>query len=117
MLDGPSSLASSDPTVNLRLTSLRTALLCLGFVVLWGGDCVRGEETDIFAAPIVGGAAEWVVLVNDRVGWRPFAEAGFLGSSTVVGNIEAGHIWSGHSAFARPRRQRTVLPFTRIPLR
>lgn len=102
MLDGPSSLASSESAVNLLLTFLRTALLCLGLAVLCGGDCARGEETDIFAAPIVGGAAQWVVLVNDRVGWRPFAEAGFLGSSTVVGNIEAGHVWSGHSAFARP---------------
>lgn len=102
MLDGPSSLASSESAVNLLLTFLRTALLCLGLAVLCGGDCARGEETDIFAAPIVGGAAQWVVLVNDRVGWRPFAEAGFLGSSTVVGNIEAGHVWSGHSVFARP---------------
>lgn len=57
---------------------------------------------DFYAAPIVGGTPQWVTFVNDLVGWRPYAEAGFLGSSTVVGNIEAGHIWSGHEAFRRP---------------
>ncbi len=42
------------------------------------------------------------MFANDVVGWRPFANAGFLGSSTVIGNVEAGHIWSGHEAFVRP---------------
>ena len=56
---------------------------------------------DFFAAPFVNGAPQWVTFVNDLVGWRPYAEAGFLGSSTVVGNIEAGHIWTGHEVFAR----------------
>ena len=42
-----------------------------------------------------------MTFVNDLVGWRPYAEAGFLGSSTVVGNIEAGHIWTGHEVFVR----------------
>jgi autotransporter-associated beta strand protein len=73
------------------------------FFVLWWPVKGAGEEAgpDFYAAPFVGGQAQWVVFVNDLVGWRPFAEAGFLGSSTVVGNIEAGHIWTGHEAFAR----------------
>jgi len=58
-------------------------------------------QSDFFAAPFVGGAPQWVTFVNDLVGWRPYANAGFLGSSTVVGNIEAGHIWTGHEVFAR----------------
>lgn len=63
-----------------------------------------GAETvrpDFFVAPFVGGSPQWVTFVNDLVGWRPYAEAGFLGSSTVVGNIEAGHIWTGHEVFIR----------------
>lgn len=56
---------------------------------------------DFFAAPFVDGSPQWVTFVNDLVGWRPYAEAGFLGSSTVVGNIEAGHIWTGHDVFVR----------------
>jgi len=56
---------------------------------------------DFFAAPFVGDEPQWVTFVNDLVGWRPYAEAGFLGSSTVVGNIEAGHIWTGHEVFVR----------------
>lgn len=56
---------------------------------------------DFYAAPIVGGTPQWVTFVNDLVGWRPYGEAGFLGSSTVVGNIEAGHIWTGHEVFVR----------------
>jgi len=80
---------------------------------LWSGLCLlvalmmplragaAASESDFFAAPFVGGEPVWVSFANDRVGWRPLAEAGFLGSSTVVGNIEAGHIWTGHEVFAR----------------
>lgn len=59
------------------------------------------SRSDFFAAPFVDGSPQWVTFVNDLVGWRPYAEAGFLGSSTVVGNIEAGHIWTGHEVFVR----------------
>lgn len=69
----------------------------------WPVHAVSSVATnDVFAAPFVGGSPQWVKFVNDSVGWRPYAEAGFLGSSTVVGNIEAGHIWSGHEVFQRP---------------
>ena len=57
---------------------------------------------DFYAAPFVGGSPQWVSFVNDLVGWRPYANAGFLGSSTAVGNIEAGNIWTGHEVFRRP---------------
>ena len=56
---------------------------------------------NVYAAPFVDGSPQWVSFVNDLVGWRPYADAGFLGSSTVVGNVEAGHIWTGHEVFAR----------------
>ncbi len=44
-------------------------------------------------------------FVNSFVGWDWFAESGFLGASTVIGNIEAGHVWSGHEVFLRPDGQ------------
>lgn len=78
----------------------------LAFGVCWCGLIFRGlaetAENDFFAAPIVGGSAEWVIFANERVGWQAFADAGFLGSSTVVANVEAGHIWFGHEVFNRP---------------
>lgn len=38
-------------------------------------------------------------FVNPFVGWDVFAQAGFLGQSTVIANIEAGHVWYGHEVF------------------
>jgi len=39
-------------------------------------------------------------FVNSVVGWNLFFPD-FLGSSTVIGNVEPGHIWAGHEAFNR----------------
>lgn len=77
-------------------------LLLLGGAVCTPRAAAEAERSDVFAAPVVDGSPLWVKFVNDLTGWRPYAEAGFLGSSTVVGNIEAGHIWSGHEVFRRP---------------
>lgn len=41
------------------------------------------------------------MFVNSVVGWDLFFNSGFLGASTVIGNVEAGHIWTGHEAFDR----------------
>jgi len=83
----------------------RGLLLVLSLAAVFLCGATAGAEpgtNDVFAAPFVGGSPQWVKFVNDAVGWRPYAEAGFLGSSTVVGNVEAGHIWSGHEVFRRP---------------
>lgn len=40
-------------------------------------------------------------FVNSVVGWNLFYNSGFLGGSTVIGNVEGGHIWTGHEAFDR----------------
>lgn len=40
-------------------------------------------------------------FMNSQTGWDLFYNSGFLGGSTVIGNIEAGHIWTGHEAFNR----------------
>ncbi|MFM7374799.1 MAG: S8 family peptidase, partial [Chthoniobacterales bacterium] len=79
-----------------------TAVLFLTAVLLCPAKVVAQLGTNaVFAAPFVGGSPQWVSFVNDFVGWRPYANAGFLGSSTVVGNIEGGNIWTGHEAFVR----------------
>ncbi len=77
-------------------------VVALAICLLTGSGLADSGTNQFFAAPIVDGSAEWVVFVNDVVGWRPFADAGFFGSSTVIGNVEAGHIWTGHEAFIRP---------------
>lgn len=40
-------------------------------------------------------------FVNDAVGAGIFYDSGFLGGSTVIGNIEAGFIWGDHEVFDR----------------
>jgi hypothetical protein len=40
-------------------------------------------------------------FVNSVIGWDRFFENGFTGASTVIGNLEAGTIWTGHDVFQR----------------
>ena len=81
---------------------LRWIALSVWWCGVTTGAWAIDPEVDFYAAPIDGGMAQWVALANERVGWQPLAEAGFLGSSTVVANVEAGHIWFGHEVFIRP---------------
>ena len=48
--------------------------------------------------PVSGGDFRFV---NDLVGGGIFYNNGFLGGSTIIGNIEAGHVWGGHEVFNR----------------
>ena len=48
--------------------------------------------------PVSGGDFQFV---NELVGGSIFYRNGFLGGSTIIGNIEAGHIWDGHEVFNR----------------
>jgi len=48
--------------------------------------------------PMTGGNFQFV---NDLVGGGIFYGSGFLGGSTIIGNVEAGHIWGGHAVFDR----------------
>jgi hypothetical protein len=41
------------------------------------------------------------VFINDVVGARIFYDRGIFGDSTVIANVEAGHIWDGHEVFDR----------------
>ncbi|MEY5012847.1 MAG: hypothetical protein RLY69_562 [Verrucomicrobiota bacterium] len=62
---------------------------------------VDDPKTSIFSAPYVNGAFESIDFVNSVVGWDTFFNAGFRGQSTVIGNIEGGHVWNGHEVFVR----------------
>jgi len=58
-------------------------------------------ESLIFSGNYQNGAFESLTFVNSVVGWDGFFNAGFRGGSTVIGNIEAGHVWFGHEVFNR----------------
>ncbi len=38
---------------------------------------------------------------NEQVGTELFYSLGYRGQSTVIANVEAGHVWSGHEVFDR----------------
>jgi hypothetical protein len=48
--------------------------------------------------PVAGGNFQFV---NELVGGSIFYSNGFLGGSTIIGNIEAGHVWGDHEVFNR----------------
>ncbi|MCB1133352.1 MAG: S8 family serine peptidase, partial [Verrucomicrobiae bacterium] len=58
-------------------------------------------ESLIYSGNHENGVFESLDFVNSVTGWDLFFNSGFRGGSTVVGNIEAGHVWSGHEAFVR----------------
>ncbi len=47
-------------------------------------------------------ASQPPTFLNAVTGWQDFFEAGYLGASTTIGNVEAGGIWYGHEVFQRP---------------
>lgn len=57
--------------------------------------------TDIISGRYTSGSYESQTFVNNVLGWQAFYDAGFTGSSTIIANIEAGHIWGGHNVFQR----------------
>ena len=63
---------------------------------------VENPESLIYSGNHQNGAFDSLTFVNSVVGWDLFFNSGFRGASTVIGNIEAGHVWSGHEAFVRP---------------
>jgi hypothetical protein len=56
----------------------------------------------IFSGNYQNGQFESLTFVNPVMGWDLFFNNGFLGQSTAIGNIEAGHVWFGHEVFLRP---------------
>lgn len=65
-----------------------------------GGDA----ENLIFSGevdPVQGRFITGPTFVNDVLGWGDYFNAGYRGASTVIGNVEAGHVWFGHEVFNR----------------
>ena len=48
--------------------------------------------------PVTGGNFQFV---NELGGGSIFYSSGFLGESTIIGNVEAGFVWGGHEVFNR----------------
>lgn len=70
--------------------------------------CAAQQEVSAFRAGSLVLAGNWdgqsidsVEFVNDLVGAMPFYNAGYFGAATIIGNIEAGHVWGGHEVFDR----------------
>ena len=75
------------------------------FIVLSGAPWAAGQVQPgslIYSGKFENGAFESLTFVNSVVGWDRLFNAGFRGGSTVIGNVEAGHIWFGHEVFNRP---------------
>ncbi len=84
-----------------RLRSLLAAALCLSSAPLCAPAQSSAAQGDLIAGRYSGTAFESTTLVNETVGALPFYNSQYFGATTVIGNIEAGHIWSGHEVFDR----------------
>ena len=70
-------------------------------------------QSQFYSGNYENGAFDSLTFVNPVVGWELFFNAGFLGGSTVIGNIEGGHIWFDHEVFTRsPETQGGLLTIT-----
>ncbi len=76
-----------------------SVLLCLSV-------CLTSAQTNpgslIYSGDFQNGQLYNATFVNSVVGWDLFFQSGFLGGSTVIANVEAGQVWSGHEVFVRP---------------
>ena len=82
------------------MNALTRSVLCLAMASM----AVRGEDEPkslIYSGFYQNGAFDSLTFVNEVVGWNTFFNAGYRGASTVIGNIEAGHVWAGHEVFVR----------------
>lgn len=83
------------PTIALVVATLFATVAAIGG---------RSDAAETFArGAFVSGPypAGPFTFVNDAVGAGIFYNSGFFGSSTVVGNIEAGYVWDAHEVFDR----------------
>ena len=84
-------------------------VLCAGALVAFAGGGARAWDAPATYVPrglIVSGSypgtvQDPLVFVNDAVGAGIFYDSGLYGSRSVIGNVEAGHIWGGHDVFSR----------------
>jgi hypothetical protein len=80
---------------------LRGLSVSVALLVLSAPARALEAQSDIISAPYTNDAFGAVQIVNDVVGARTFYDAGYFGQRTIIANVEAGHVWSGHEVFAR----------------
>ena len=79
-------------------------IICSTLCLAVASVAVRSAEEPvslIYSGVYENGAFNNLDFVNSVVGWDIFFNAGYRGASTVIANIEAGHVWAGHEVFVR----------------
>ncbi|MDP3850047.1 MAG: S8 family serine peptidase [Luteolibacter sp.] len=82
----------------MKTLSRVAAISCVGAALALGQI---EPKSLIYSGNYQDGAFESLTFVNSVVGWDLFFSNGFRGGSTVIGNVEGGHIWYDHEAFIR----------------
>lgn len=80
---------------------LKTAIILLAALGCGPAAAQSDPKSLIYSGNYQNGAFENLTFVNPVTGWDLFFNSGFRGGSTVIGNIEAGHVWGGHEVFVR----------------
>jgi len=60
----------------------------------------EGVRSFVIANEFSGGGGH-TSFVNEEAGAMVFYQNNFFGQNTIIGNVEAGHIWGGHEVFDR----------------
>jgi hypothetical protein len=60
-----------------------------------------GPQSLIYSGNYQNGAFGSLTFLNEVVGWDLFFNNRFRGGSTVIANVEAGQVWTGHEVFVR----------------
>ncbi|MFM7243727.1 MAG: hypothetical protein ACKO40_06065, partial [Planctomycetaceae bacterium] len=86
-------------TRHLRIIALLVAAAIVNTTAACrGGDGRLPARGTFLAGPYPTGP---YTFVNEAIGAGIFYDSGFLGGSSVIGNIEAGWIWDAHEVFDR----------------
>lgn len=114
---GRSESALSSELQLVRIIDIRLEMSPIAATVCLSGLCsilAFGQDQPrdfIYSGVYENGQFQNLDFVNPVMGWSLFFDSGFLGASTVIGNIEAGHIWFGHEAFIRPAGSTGLVTF------
>lgn len=80
---------------------LKTRITLLTALGIGLASAQSDPKSLVYSGNYQNGAFESLTFVNSVTGWDLFFNSGFRGGSTVIGNIEAGHVWGGHEVFVR----------------
>lgn len=104
MSNSSSSVGTIVPLTVARSTWQATVLAAAVVLCAARCDVCRGADATMpargafLSGPYPTGP---YTFVNDAIGAGIFYDSGFLGGSTVIGNVEAGYIWGDHDVFDR----------------